>query len=280
MKSKSTVGLYLLLFVVAAFSMGYYFAGAVALWQEFFHASRYADAPFDLGDDGQTLRHLHKEATAAGLADGDFLLALNQVPFTGEAQLNDMLRATNPGNTIAVSVRGSSGKVREAQVRLVPRNGPGWSIGGYIAFLAPILGIPLLGLLIGYWIVAVRPHDLNAWLVLLLLSLPETAFGNLDWRFWGEQRYFLFGVWNAVVGVFVYPALLWFGFLFPEQWRVDRRLPWFKHAILALSCCAFVLQLGSFEAYQFFAQAIHPLRRVQTWTDYGASTLTLSRRNL
>jgi phosphoserine phosphatase RsbU/P len=275
MKSKRTVGLYVLLFVVVAISMGYYIAGTLALWQEFFHASRYADAPFDLGDDGQTLRHLHKEATAAGLADGDFLLALNRAPFTGEAQLNDMLRATNPGNTIAVSVRGSSGKVREAQVRLAPRNGPGWSIGGYIAFLAPILGIPLLGLLIGYWIVAVRPHDLNAWLVLLLLSLPETAFGNLDWRFWGEQRYILFGLWNVVVQVFVFPALLWFGFLFPERWRVDRRLPWFKHAILAVSCCAFVLQLGSFEAYQFFAQAIHPLRRVQTWTDYGASTLSV-----
>jgi hypothetical protein len=76
MKSKSTVGLYFLLFVVAAFSMGYYIAGTLALWQEFFHASRYADAPFDLGDDGQTLRHLHKEATDAGLVDGDFLLAI------------------------------------------------------------------------------------------------------------------------------------------------------------------------------------------------------------
>jgi phosphoserine phosphatase RsbU/P len=273
MKSKRTVGLYVLLFVVVAISMGYYIAGTLALWQEFFHASRYVDAPFDLGDDGQTLRHLHKEATAAGLADGDFLLALNRAPFTGEAQLNDMLRATNPGNTIAVSVRGSSGKVREEQVRLAPREGPGWSIGGYIAFLAPILGVPLLGLLIGYWIVAVRPHDLNAWLILLLLSLPETAFGNLDWRFWGEQRYFLFGVWNGVVQVFVFPALLWFGFLFPERWRLD--LPWFKFAVLAVSCCAFVLKVGFFEAYAFFVQAIQPLRRVQTWTDYGTSTLSV-----
>jgi phosphoserine phosphatase RsbU/P len=183
MKSKTPIAMYVLLFVVAAFSMGYYIAGTLALWQEFFHASRYAEAPFDLGDDGQSLRHLRKEATNAGLADGDLLLALNRTPFAGEAQLLDVLRETNPGNTIAVSVRGSSGKRQEAQVRLAPRSGPGWSIGGYIAFLAPILGVPLLGLLIGYWIVAVRPRDLNAWLVLLLLSFPETAFGNLDWSF-------------------------------------------------------------------------------------------------
>jgi phosphoserine phosphatase RsbU/P len=276
MKSKAKVGLYVLLFVVIAFSMGYYIAGTLALWQEFFHASRYADGPFDLGDDGQTLRHLHKEATAAGLADGDFLLALNRAPFTGEAQLHNALRETNPGNTIAVSVRRSSGKLREAQVRLEPRKGPGWSIGGYIAFLAPILGVPLLGLLIGYWVVAVRPHDLNAWLVLLLLSFPETAFGNLDWSFWGEPWYILLGLWNVVVQEFVFPALLWFGFLFPERWRVDFRLPWIKYAILAASCCAFVLDIGFLGANHFYVQAIHPLSRVQTWTNPGEATLNVT----
>jgi phosphoserine phosphatase RsbU/P len=275
MKSKSTVGLYILLFVVAAFSLGYYIAGTLALWQEFFHAGRYAHVPFDFGDDGQTLRHLRQEATDAGLADGDFLLALNQAPFTGEAQFVNLLRETNPGNTIGVSVRGSSGILREAQVRLAPRKGPGWSIGGYIAFLAPILGVPLLGLLIGYWIVAVRPHDLNAWLVLLLLSFPETAFGNLDWSFWGEPWYILFGLWNVVVGELVFPALLWFGFLFPERWRVDFRLPWIKYAILAASCCAFVLELGFLGALHFYVQAIHPPIRFQTWTGYGDATLSV-----
>ncbi len=54
MKSKATAGLYVLLIVLAALSMVYYIAGVLALREEFFHASRYARAPFDFRDDGQT----------------------------------------------------------------------------------------------------------------------------------------------------------------------------------------------------------------------------------
>ena len=159
------------------------------------------------------------------------------------------------------------------QIRLASREGPDFSLGGYIAFLTPILGVPLLGLLVGYWVVAARPRDLNAWLVLLLLAFPETAYGNLDWSFWPAPWYILLGLWSSLVQLFVFPALLWFGFLFPERWRVDLRLPWFKYAVLAASCCVFVLELG-FAGGQFFSvQAIRPLARLQLLTDRVSSWL-------
>lgn len=67
--------------------------------------------------------------------------------------------------------------------------------------------------------------------------------------------------------VFVFPALLWFGFLFPERWRVDLRLPWFKYAILAASSFAFVFELV-FATTQFLSiQALHSLHSTQVWTD-------------
>jgi phosphoserine phosphatase RsbU/P len=275
MKSKITVGLYVLLIVLATLSMVYYIAGALALREEFFHASRYAREPFDFRDDGQTLKDLRKEATVTGLSDGDFLLAVNGVPFTGDAQIHDLLGHTSPGKMIQVSARTPSGKVREVQIRLAPRKGPDFSLGGYIAFLTPILGVPLLGLLIGYWVVAARPRDLNAWLVLLLLAFPETAYGNLDWSFWPAPWYLWLGLWNSIVQVFVFPALLWFGFLFPERWRVDVRLPWFKYAILAASFCAFVFELSFFAAQRFSVQAIRSLARLQIWTDRINGWLTV-----
>jgi phosphoserine phosphatase RsbU/P len=275
MKSKATAGLYVLLIVLATLSMVYYIAGVLALREEFFHAGRYARAPFDFRDDGQTLRDLRKEATAAGLSDGDFLLAINGVPFTGDAQIHDLLWHANPGKVVGVSARTASGKVREVQIRLAPREGPDFSLSGYIAFLTPVLGVPLLGLLVGYWVVAARPRDLNAWLVLLLLAFPETAYGNLDWSFWPEPWYILLGLWYSIVQNLVFPALLWFGFLFPERWRVDLRLPWFKYAILAASFCVFVLELGFSEAKHFSVQTIHSLTRLQFWTDRVDSWLIL-----
>jgi phosphoserine phosphatase RsbU/P len=264
MKSKVTAGLYVLLVIVAGMSMAYYIAGVLALREEFFHAGRYVDPPFDFHDDGETLDNLHKEATAAGLSNGDLLLAVNGNPFTGNAQIHDLLQHTNPGETLAISARTPPGRIRDARIRLASRKSPHFSLGGYIAFLTPILAVPLLGLLIGYWIVAARPRDLNAWLVLVLLAFPETAFGNLDWSFWPAPWYIFLGLWNLLVQLFVFPALLWFGFLFPERWRVDRRFPWFKYAILAATCCVVVSALGFYAAQYFSVQSIRSFIRLQT----------------
>jgi phosphoserine phosphatase RsbU/P len=271
MKSKATAGLYVLLIILAAVSMVYYIAGVVALREEFFHAGRYSDRPFDFHDDGQTLDGVRKEAHAAGLSTGDFVLAVNGVPFTGFAQIHDLVLHSKPGTLIRVTARTPSGKVRDVQVRLAARQGPDFSLGGYLAFLVPIVGVPLLGLLIGYWVVAARPRDLNAWLVLILLAFPETTYGNLDWSFWPAPWYLLLGLWNSLVQIFVFPALLWFGFLFPERWRADLRLPWFKYAVLATSCCVFVLETG-FAAGQFLSvQTVRSLTGLQRWTDHVSS---------
>ena len=275
MKSRSSAWLYVLLVIFGAFSATYYISGVVALHEEFFHASRYTREPFDTGDDGETLRSLRKEATRAGLSNGNVLVGVNGVPFTGSAQIHDLLRRTRPGEKIEVAVRLPSGAMRTAQIHLAAREGPGFSLGGYIAFLAPLLVVPLLGLVVGCWVVAARPRDLNAWLVLLLLAFPAAAFGNLDWKFWPAPWYLLLFLWNSFVGIFVFPALLWFGFLFPERWRLDLRFPWVKYAVLAATCLTSVLEVV-FNAMQFFSvQAMHPFLSASAWTDRVFSGLEI-----
>ena len=152
MKIKSAVVLYLLLTIFATISMAYYIAGVLALRQEFFHANRYAREPFDFQDDGRTLKDVRKEAIAAGLSNGNVLVAVNGVSFTGYAQVHDLMQRTKPGETVEVTVRSPSGAIRQARFRVASREGPAFSVGQYIAFLAPILGVPLLGLIVGYWV--------------------------------------------------------------------------------------------------------------------------------
>ncbi len=159
MRRKSTRILYFLLFVWALISMSYYIAGATALREEWFHGERNARAPFDFKDDAQTLTLLQKEAKNASLSDGDVLQSLNGKPYTGWFQINNEIRRARPGDTVEVSARAKDGRTKEARVRLAHSEGPGFTLGGYIAFLTPILGVPLLGLIVGYWVVAARPRD-------------------------------------------------------------------------------------------------------------------------
>ena len=111
MKSKVTASLYVLLIVFAAVSIIYYIAGVFALREEFFHSGRYADRPFDFHDDGLTLDGVRKEAQAAGLSTGDFVIAVNGVPFTGFAQVHDLVQQSKPGTLIRVTARTPVGPI-------------------------------------------------------------------------------------------------------------------------------------------------------------------------
>lgn len=262
-KRTSAVSLYLLLLVFAAISMVYYIAGAAALRQEFFHAARYASEPFAFQDDGQTIKNPSKEAIAVGLSNGDLLLSVNGVPYTGYAQIHDLFRKISPGDTVGFSVRSPSGATRQVRVRIEPRKSPDSLGGQFIANLTLILGVPLLGLIVGYWVVAARPRDLNAWLVLVLLAFPATAY--LDFTFWTAPWNLLLGTWHLVIQIFVFPALLWFGFLFPERWRLDLRLPWFKYAIAAAVCFILVFETAFLAAWFLSIHDLHPLLPLQIW---------------
>ena len=250
MKSKLYLRVIFLGYV--AVSMAYYVAGVAAMREQFFHAGRYAQIPVELGTDGQTLSSVSGAAQAAGLSPGDRVLAVDGIPFTGFGQIHDRVRACTPGMSVRLTVQNSIGTTYEARIPLLARKAPAYSAVTYAAIFLPVLVVPLLGLLVGYWIVGARPGDLNAWLVLILLTFPETAYGNLDWSFWPAPWYLWLGLWNTVVQIFVFPALMWFGFLFPERWRADVAFPWVKHLLVASSGFLAVTEI-SLLAFQFLA---------------------------
>ncbi len=266
MRSTSSRLLYWVLFLYAAVSMTYYIAGTLALRQEFFHGALHAEAPFDF-DQGRTITNAGKRALPPGITKGDLLESLNGSDYTGRAQFNDFLRHARPGDPMQVVVRGADGRTKQVPITLHAWEKPGWTLGGYIAFLTPLLLVPLLSLIVGYWVVAARPRDPNAWLVLVLLTVPEVGFGNLDWRFWGGAWSTLLGLWNLIVEHALFIALLWFALYFPDRWRFDVRWPWIKWTLTAALVVGFADEswLDSIDYFDVSASA--PLILRAPWID-------------
>ena len=236
MSRRSPAFLYILLLLWAGISMAYYVAGTAALSEHWFHGERHGTFPFDLRQEG-TLYALKGEAKAAGLREGDWLETLDGQPFTGDYQATTYQAHALPGEAAEIGIRTPQGQIKTVTLRLVALQGPRFSVGGYIAYLTPVLGVTLLSLLVGYWVAAARPRDPNAWLVLLLLTFPEASFGDISAASWGGALYVIFAIWGALIELTAIPALLWFGLYFPERSRLDVRFPWVKwllYGILAV----------------------------------------------
>lgn len=267
MRSRAPRALYILLVLYAAVSMGYYINGVTALWQEWFHSAKCAGDPTHLSDDGRTVDSPGKEAQKAGIRAGDVIETFNGAPYTGYAQANDYQRRAKPGDPLELGVRHRDGRLENIRFPLAPKQGPDFKLGALIAVLTPILGMPLFGLTVGYWVVAARPRDPNAWLVLVLLSFTESAFGNLDWSFRPGIWFALFGFWSLSLQLLVFPALLWFGLFFPERSRLDVRWPWLKWLIVGPQLLGYVTTLWLNYMRAFDANTNYPLLAVEAFAD-------------
>src|SRR3954464_14819103 len=63
------------------------------------------------------------------------------------------------------------------------------------------------------------------------------------------------------------PALLLFGFRFPERWRLDMRWPWLKWVILIPQCVGFPLLLWMYYAAFFHVNWGSLIISLESWTD-------------
>lgn len=257
--------LYFLLFLWMALGMAYYVAGAGALCEQWFRGDRHGVPPFSIDDTGKLSSVSGELAKKTGLANGDFLVALNGRPYTGDAQQTELPNRFRPGDPLTLTVRQAGGQLRTVTTPLKRIEGPDWS-ASMIFTLIVVLTVPLLSLVVAGWTVLARPRDPNAWLVMVILTLPEIAFGNLQASFWPGLWHALFAEWAGLNTVIFFPALAWFGLFFPERSRIDRRVPWLKWLILTpeLLCLAIYMWLVYVLAFDIGA---HPaLARIERLT--------------
>jgi sigma-B regulation protein RsbU (phosphoserine phosphatase) len=189
-----------------------------------------ARLPFAIKAPGATLRELKPEAAAAGLAAHDSSLLIDGQPINGIGPLARIVNGKHPGESIRVQAQ-RNGAAIDTRLTLAAEtiSASQWIVVGVLYYLTPWLCI-----VIGFGVLFLRPNDLLAWLLLLLmLSFAQTAQGSeftsviLNWE--SSMRIpamFYSSLANGLWGV----AMLLFGQYFPNRQsssRLDRALRWF-----------------------------------------------------
>ncbi len=244
-QSRNSQTLYWLLGVYILASMTFYCAGVAQFLDGYFNPNHHAHAPFTFDIDSLAVTSLRPEAKAVGLAIGDTITSLNGAPYSGQAQWLRIVRNSHAGEDLDVGVRKPGGHVANFVIPLrdtaTPSRAREW-----VTFLLVICLPALLCLLIGYWVAFARPHDPHAWLILLVLSLPEALYFQPTW--WPMPWLAFLGAWFTTLQIVGPLSLLLIGIYFPERWRVDLKLPWAKWFLLVPPLAAlgviFWLQAG------------------------------------
>ncbi len=239
-KAAATRVLYALLFLYAGIAGTYELANSVSTIIGNFNLRDQVQAPFQLY--GNLIESAEKAAVHAGVAKGDRVLAINRLPFTGQALWQRIRWYARPGDIITLLVRKQNGTTLTATIPLegYPK---GWSVEDppvptttpdHIFVLLVILVIPLFCLVLGVWVAFARPFDPNAWFILILLTYPQ-GFNPGAFRWWIPAWLPLRLFWHLFLQFVVPPALFLLGLLFPERSRLDKWLPWLKWLVIALT---------------------------------------------
>lgn len=245
----SSRNLYLLLLLYVLASLTYFAPNVVELFDGYLNISGYAREPFSVDFRRLTVVSVQPEASAAGLAKGDLLESLNGEPYGGRSHWASSVTHVPADTLVEVGVRQADGTRETALVRLA-LNTSTTSLPLVLVFVFVGLLPPLTFLLVGYWVVMARPHDVNAWRVLVIVSFPSVLF-RINTETWSGLWLVLLSVWLPTLLAAAPLALLWFGFSFPERARLDKRLPWLKWVLLIVLVIDFIATLLANYAVNF-----------------------------
>jgi len=251
--SRYSTLLRILLAIVALAGLTYWASDVRDKIQLALHYERHPRQPFEYDDDTATITDVKPEASRAGLAKGEVIETINGEPYTGDAQIDKAGLSAGPGGSMEVGFRRPDGTRGAGTLTFVPDARPPGSVTGMTSLLRQSLlffAIPLLCMLIGYWVVLVKPSEPNAWLLLVLLSSPEVFFALGQGLSTGGWQLFR-GIYYQGLQVLSPMALMLFGIYFPERLRLDQRFPWAKWLLLGpnLLACAVIFAMLAREYY-------------------------------
>ncbi len=185
--------------------------------------SRTAGLPFKYSESVSAPR---PEAEQAGIKTGDKIEAINGRKIEETRLLVEELgkMTTDQPVTLSMQRKTADGQIETYETSVFPvkveRNFTFYSqliVGLLFSYVLPTFCI-----LLGFWVVFVRPQDALAWILLFVLlglsALSLEMYSNDT--FIGVYQDIFFSGWSL--------AMLLFGIYFPERWSIDRKVPWLK----------------------------------------------------
>ena len=261
MRARVPRAVYALLIGYITISFAYFLIGSAAFIIGYFdlrHQVRSPDITID--DYRPVVTDVGGSAAKAGIAKGDVIESLDGIPYNGRAVMQKIRYYAHVGDTLQVGLLKPDGARKTIAVPLAGyREKPQFS--GAVFFILLQIVIPLACLLPGYWVVIARPTDLNAWLILILVTYTQ-AYVSISTDNWFPGGWLLLRLgWHMVLEVIAPAALVWFGLLFSDRSRIDARAPWLKWIILALVAVGTVYSLVSDYA-SWYDRTLYPHREV------------------
>ncbi len=260
---------YALIGLIAVVTLGYQAAvvtSIVAGWQD---DRGIPEAPFDLRRASTVIRTVDSGAVAAGLRSGDQVLEIGGVRLTGRFALERALADVHPGQRLPIRWQRDGQELRgeiEVRFRTVPRSAIIFLLDLVTQFLTPGLC-----LVVGLSVVAIRPRDPNAWLLLFLLwTFSLLGAGGIP--LWRRVPEWLgrFAVVYEPIGASLWGlAMALFGLNFPQRLKAETRVPWLRTALTALYLAgAFLAAIG---AHRFYND-----NQFAPWLDFAGNPFTRS----
>jgi len=230
---------------------------------------------FALREGSAEVEAAQSAAEAAGVRRGDILIAVNGRPYTGTAVLAQEEVTAVPGTAIALLFRAPDGEQRTVKLPVTRAQG---KLGDTALPIVLLLVTPVICLLLGCWVVLVRPRDRLAWLLLGMLLSFTQLFGSSSIQAWPP------GIREAAVIYHIGLAWSWpifmfmFGFYFPEPFpkghrvqRLAKPIGWFVLLPLAVLGGATDALLSAAQITNYSASI--PVRGAVAPFDYVAAFL-------
>lgn len=163
-----------------------------------------------------SIEQVSHKAAHAGLHRGDILVAINGRAYTGQEVWLEELNKAQPGQTILVTVRSPGMNSKERAVTLLVQPSRNLLDAKTVRIFLFVL-MPVFCIVLGFWVVVVRPGDLSAWLLLAILlgfsqflTVPSTVLS------WGPGAIPAAIAYSFTLKMSWFACMFLFGFYFPE----------------------------------------------------------------